>query len=207
MSGTMQSLLRYTKASAGDAVNDHDAIASVRPVDVYATVQLVGALEDQCEKLEAETEQLRERVAELEAEVERLQSLVRGRLENVINEYLVDSGQRNVRVAYKTFIDHACELCDLRDKVADLEAEVERSQTWAGLMATLDRYYPADLVTGESGDPGPRIVVLVRAVDRLHAAIRQLYLTAIPGIDGNSIVVTSDLVAAWEMIPNRGADT
>lgn len=40
--------------------------------------------------------------------------------------------------------------------------EVERLHTWAGLMSLLDEHYPPDVVTGESGDPGPRIVALTR---------------------------------------------
>lgn len=36
MSGSLESLVRYTEAAAGGAANDHDAIAMVRPVDVFA---------------------------------------------------------------------------------------------------------------------------------------------------------------------------
>jgi len=62
----------------------------------------------------------------------------------------------------------------LTDMVATLtgenvraRAEVARLHTWAGLMSLLDEHYPADVMTGESGDPGPRIVALVRAVAEL----------------------------------------
>lgn len=58
-----------------------------------------------------------------------------------------------------------------------LRAEVERLHTWAGLMSLLDEHYPADVMTGESGDPGPRIVALTREVERLRDLRRQLWQT------------------------------
>ena len=36
MMDSLEQLLLYTKRSVGDAINDHDPIARVRPVDVYA---------------------------------------------------------------------------------------------------------------------------------------------------------------------------
>lgn len=48
------------------------------------------------------------------------------------------------------------------------EAEVEQLQTWKGLMEILDKHYPADLVDGSSGDPGPRLIVALRALDQLR---------------------------------------
>ena len=44
MSGSLESLVRYTKASAGGAANDHDAIAHVRPVDVFAVKKEIERL-------------------------------------------------------------------------------------------------------------------------------------------------------------------
>jgi len=37
--------------------------------------------------------------------------------------------------------------------------------TWQGLMSLLDEYYPPEVFDGSSGDEGPRIVALLRAVD------------------------------------------
>lgn len=55
---------------------------------------------------------------------------------------------------------------DARDtEIGSLRAELERLHTWAGLMSLLDEHYPADVMTGESGDPGPRIVALVRELE------------------------------------------
>lgn len=54
------------------------------------------------------------------------------------------------------------------------EAEVERLHSWAGLMSLLDENYPADIVDGSSGDPGPRTVVLARAVDAERALADEL---------------------------------
>lgn len=47
--------------------------------------------------------------------------------------------------------------------------EIDRLHTWGGLMWLLDLYYPPDVFDGSSGDPGPRIVVLTREIDRLRA--------------------------------------
>lgn len=52
-----------------------------------------------------------------------------------------------------------------------LLTEVERLHSWAGLMSLLDEHYPADVFTGDSDDPGPRIVALTREVERLRAAV------------------------------------
>ena len=44
MSGSLESLVRHTRASSGDAANDHDAIARVRPVDVFAVKKEIEQL-------------------------------------------------------------------------------------------------------------------------------------------------------------------
>lgn len=41
--------------------------------------------------------------------------------------------------------------------------------TWDGLMAILDAYYPAAVFTGETGDPGAKLVAAIREI---HAAER-----------------------------------
>jgi hypothetical protein len=49
-----------------------------------------------------------------------------------------------------------------------LLAEIDRLKTWDGLMEILDEHYPPEVFDGSSGDPGARIVVLLREVDRLR---------------------------------------
>lgn len=66
----------------------------------------------------------------------------------------------------------------VRERVALEEALRETPEKWsfrtlvtiAGLI--LDREYPADVFTGESGDSGPRVVVRLReALADVHAAL------------------------------------
>ena len=42
-------------------------------------------------------------------------------------------------------------------------------RSWAGLNTLLDDHYPPDVFTGSSGDKGPRIVALTRALERAEA--------------------------------------
>jgi uncharacterized Zn finger protein (UPF0148 family) len=42
----------------------------------------------------------------------------------------------------------------------------EPDESWSRLMAILDKHYPADVFTGESGDPGARLIVAIREVRR-----------------------------------------
>lgn len=51
-----------------------------------------------------------------------------------------------------------------------LEEEMARLHTWHGLMSLLDEHYPADIFDGSSGDPGPRIAVLIREINELRNA-------------------------------------
>lgn len=55
--------------------------------------------------------------------------------------------------------------------------ELERLHTWAGLISLLDEHWPEDLIPTTEDDPtrdeGPRIVSLIRWVDRLQAIIRR----------------------------------
>lgn len=50
---------------------------------------------------------------------------------------------------------------------------------WADVMAVVDRLYPADVFAGDSGDsgdpgdPGPRVLALLREIDRLKALLVQ----------------------------------
>lgn len=62
----------------------------------------------------------------------------------------------------------------LAARVRELEAE---TTTRGGLMAQLDRHYPADLTTEGGGldGPGARVVRLVREVDTLRRRITDLH--------------------------------
>lgn len=56
----------------------------------------------------------------------------------------------------------------------ELRAEVARLHSWPGVMSLLDEHYPADVFTGESGDPGARVVALAHEVDRRGKMIEEL---------------------------------
>lgn len=66
------------------------------------------------------------------------------------------------------------DIPDLIAYVLFIEAENERLQTWDGMMSVLDEHYPADVFDGSSGDPGSRIVSLMREVDLLREREKQL---------------------------------
>lgn len=60
--------------------------------------------------------------------------------------------------------------------VEGLLGELERLHTWDGLMSLADEHYPTDIFPHLAGqpddpdrDPGPRILLLIREVDRLRA--------------------------------------
>lgn len=65
-----------------------------------------------------------------------------------------------------------------RSLVPELLAEVERLNTWDGLMALLDEHWPADifptLADDPDRDPGPRIVSLLRWVEQQRAEVDRL---------------------------------
>ena len=60
---------------------------------------------------------------------------------------------------------------DVNCVVNVLEAENERLHSWDGLMSLVDEHYPSDVVDGSSGDPGPRLIVLLREIDRLRGLL------------------------------------
>lgn len=78
------------------------------------------------------------------------------------------------------------ETCNLlRDRLADTtsqrdeaQGELERLHSWAGLMELLDEHWPADIFPGpengaeEREDDGPRVVSLIRALDKVGASRR-----------------------------------
>lgn len=56
-----------------------------------------------------------------------------------------------------------------------LRAELDRLHSWDGLMSLLDEHWPVDIFRADpmedAADPGPRIVALLRWVDRLRAEL------------------------------------
>jgi hypothetical protein len=62
-------------------------------------------------------------------------------------------------------------------EVERLRAELDRLHSWDGLMELLDEHWPADIFTGESGDPGPRMIVAMREIDRLRSDLASVTAT------------------------------
>lgn len=63
------------------------------------------------------------------------------------------------------------------DLARRLLAELDAAHTWDGIMALVDEHYPTDIFPHLAGqpdnperDPDPRILSLIREVDRLRAA-------------------------------------
>lgn len=81
---------------------------------------------------------------------------------------------------------------DLKLSLAEqdrLVGQLNALHSWAGLMSLLDEHYPAQIFTGESGDEGPRVVALIRAVDSLTAMLERMDTqhTTFSGPDGKEI--------------------
>ncbi len=49
-----------------------------------------------------------------------------------------------------------------------LAHELLAARSWEGVLAYIDRTYPAEVFTGVSGDPGPRLIALLRRVKALE---------------------------------------
>ena len=61
-------------------------------------------------------------------------------------------------------------------KIANLaRAEIERLHSWDGLMSLVDEHYPSDVVDGSSGEPGPRLIVLLREIERWRVLCYMLW--------------------------------
>ena len=67
---------------------------------------------------------------------------------------------------------------------------------WAGVMAVLDAVYPAEVFDGSSGDPGPRIVVLMRRVEALTQALRAVLDGIDKGVSGQELCRRRDAARA-----------
>lgn len=61
----------------------------------------------------------------------------------------------------------ANEIAKLRERVAGMVPA-----DWDGLLRILDDRYSVGVFDGSSGDPGPRIVVLLREIERLRGLLR-----------------------------------
>ncbi|HEY5985989.1 MAG TPA: hypothetical protein VIV12_06320 [Streptosporangiaceae bacterium] len=62
-------------------------------------------------------------------------------------------------------------LADMAIDAADqdrLLVENKKLRSWPGLMETVNRLYPSDVIDGSSGDPGPTIVTLLRQIEQLR---------------------------------------
>ena len=53
--------------------------------------------------------------------------------------------------------------------LAALYQKWQEAESWPGLLAFLDRVYPESVFDGASGDPGPQIVLLTRALGKAQA--------------------------------------
>lgn len=91
----------------------------------------------------------------------------------------------------------------------------EHALSWAGVIEFIDGLYPVDIFTGESGDPGPQMMVLLRTnrelllrCERLQAqheeerlAWERLKIHALAGVDLRQAVeeiLASTDSAAWD---------
>ena len=72
-------------------------------------------------------------------------------------------------------------------------------RSWAGLNTLLDDHYPPDVFTGDSGDRGPRIVALTRALERAEAE-RDRYRQALEEI---AELVTDDRTRMMASTPAK----
>jgi hypothetical protein len=77
----------------------------------------------------------------------------------------IEMAARSPEMARHVALDHGPELV----------AEVERLHAWDGLMSLVDEHYPTDIFPHFAGvpdnpdrDPGPRILSLLREIERLR---------------------------------------
>jgi hypothetical protein len=65
-------------------------------------------------------------------------------------------------------------LAAVMSERSSLLAEVDRLNTWDGLLSILDRYYPADVMERMPNAPGPHLTLLIREAERLKRERRHL---------------------------------
>lgn len=60
------------------------------------------------------------------------------------------------------------------EDICDLCIEIERLNSWSGLMSILDEHYPVDIFVGDkdTADPGVRIVGLIRWIDHFRGVLK-----------------------------------
>jgi hypothetical protein len=88
---------------------------------------------------------------------------------------------------------------DADEALIDARAEIDRLHTWQGLMAILDKHWPATvfptLEDDVDRDTGPRIVSLLRWVDKLRAEVDELTYRAETAEENLQSLVDND--AKW----------
>lgn len=86
---------------------------------------------------------------------------------------LADKGEADPQ--YGPSLRYTDAIRSAADTIEQLQKQVEKLQTWDGLMGTLDKLYPEDVVPtlpdSETRDPGARIVSLLRKVEKLRAEL------------------------------------
>jgi hypothetical protein len=60
------------------------------------------------------------------------------------------------------------------DDIPALRAEIARLNSWDGMMSILDKHYPESVFDGSSGDDGPRMIVMLRLIDKPRAEVEHL---------------------------------
>jgi hypothetical protein len=62
----------------------------------------------------------------------------------------------------------------LADAMAlELATELARARSWDGVEEFIDKTYPAEAFDGSSGDPGPRLLVMLRATKQGEAELER----------------------------------
>lgn len=90
-----------------------------------------------------------------------------------------------------------------RSLVPELVAEVERLHSWDGLMSLLDEHYPEDIFPTEEDndgrDPGPRIVSLIRQLERLRQQRTITTAEQLDALPDDAVVLADDTPARKHM--------
>lgn len=137
-----------TPVSMADALKEHVQQCREHPM---------SALRRERDRLASEVERLAQRLEQFALEITETDTHIRESARRVLGNY-VDG-------------DSTC-VPPVEEIVERLVKRVEELQTWNGLIQTLDKLYPIDLVPTLPDDPGrdagARIVSLLRIVDELR---------------------------------------